>query len=805
MTSPSKLSELTIINKYLLSIPDKEWEQPQPFFFRLGGQVLDVLINKIEKDDSKNYRYLTRRALLFFDCMLRVIDEPPLITTLIFSSKRFKELQLLFYGALGSKKFCALSKSNRPVIIYSFYRLILSLQEGYQIQLPDYQPDTYRMPPQHLIDLFDATPLNSEQVSLLKPYFLTSKDGFKYNVLLQPMFSVMGKSFTDKFHDGLCQIARSKARDAALKNFGTTFSKFLKYQADQGTPVTHFDLLQSSFVQSLLVNLMEYHFKKLIRSKGVIQEVTLSSLQRVWSRYILYWKKLSNKKIIAAPQIAFPTGNPNLCNFGRIGHRRTRLTADGTSELITHKLITPVPLHITDEQATKLIFEQIKNKFQTVQCWLKNYIDNLWNDYQEGLRIGAEIGTLPSDEALTQLMNPRRCNDAMRFTLRYFQECHGRYTDTIAHNTLAFPLDSKRTRVSKQKLSRLLGLPSRFDALAQMAYLATVDGRFSEAALANAHLLDQNGKRINAVNTDSGITISVLKERNAGDGWADIILKDEAAASVNRWIELSSPIRRYMHDNKIKGWQNLFLYMGTSMGCPSTYSRTSWVSNAFRAFVSNHKAALGEIADTLTISRIRSTRGVLVFLEKMDINAMARELGNVPNTSMRHYLPDSLWEYFANRWIKIFQNLLIVEATKDTPYLQRGLNFKTADELDEFLKNHAIRSLIPKEGALDSEFQVAAVTVDSKGIPTNQPDVSEVMIAASRGIFTALLSVKGAVQKAATLGLPIHAKALFWSEFTIRLQHHIESSAYKDRNIKKLLREAAQEAFPEAYMRIICE
>lgn len=804
MTSPSKLSELTIVSRFHLRATYKEWEQPQSLFLKLGGPVLEALINKIG-DMKFNYRiHLSRRALLLFEVMLRVIDEPPLIKPLVLSTKRFQELQLLFYGALGSQKFCALSELSRLPIIYRFYQLMLAIQDDYHFQLPDYQPALNKMPPQPLIDLFDSTPLNGEEVSLLRPYFLTSKSGINYNVLLRPMLSVMGKEFTDRFHEGLRQIARPKAKDAALRDFGTSFASFLNNQANHGKLVTPVDLLQSDFVQSLLVDFMEFHFTKILRMQGGPQEGTLSYLQKRWSKYSLNWKKLSDKKILAAPQTAFPAGNTKLFKHGELGHRRTRLTESGTSELITNKLVTPVPLHVTDEQATKLVFEQIKKDFHVVQLWLKRYIDKLWEDYQEGLRVGSEMGPLPSDEALIQLTNPTRCNNALGFALKYFQERHGGYTDTIAHSTLAFPLDSERCRVSKRKLSRLLGLPSSFDAMAQLAYLASVDGRFSLSALSTALLFDQHGKRINAVNSDSGITISVLKERNASDGWADVILRNEAAASITRWIELSAPIRRYMKDNAIEGWQNLFVYTGSPIGGPSIYNRTSNINTTFRNFALNHKEALGDLANTLTIPRIRSTRGVLVFLETMDIHAMAKELGNSSGTSMRHYLPDSLWEYFANRWLRIFQNLLVVEATKDTPYLQRALNFKTADELDEFLKNQAIRPLIPIERIVDSELPAVKATADNGGKPNNRPVVSEVMIAASRGIFAVLLSIKGAVQNASASGLTIHEKALYWSEFAICLERHIESNTYRDRSIKKLLKEAAHDASPESYMRVVC-
>ena len=77
------------------------------------------------------------------------------------------------------------------------------------------------------------------------------------------------------------------------------------------------------------------------------------------------------------------------------------------------------------------------------------------------------------------------------------------------------------------------------------------------------------------------------------------------------------------------------------------------------------------------------------------------------------------------------------------------------------------------------------------------------MVAASHEIFVTLLSVKGAVELAFAGGQDVHDKALYWYEFTKRLQGHIESDAFVDRGIKKLLKNAAADASPDNYLKAI--
>jgi hypothetical protein len=178
----------------------------------------------------------------------------------------------------------------------------------------------------------------------------------------------------------------------------------------------------------------------------------------------------------------------------------------------------------------------------------------------------------------------------------------------------------------------------------------------------------------------------------------------------------------------------------------------------------------------------------------MDITQMARELGNTNETSLRHYLPDSLWEYFTTRWVRIFQNLLIVEATKDTPYMQRALHFSSAAEMDEFLKNHATTPLIPKEKEVS---EPSAVTGTGRA-------PSELMVAASPGIFATLLSIAEAASQAAALGRALTPQALYWTEFSKRLKAHVESAAFHDRSIKKMMSAAAANTSPANFMEVVC-
>lgn len=743
---------------------------------------------------SPGFQGSMKRAVLLFDCLLRVIDEPSVSSSIAFATTRFRELQVLFYGALGSDRFIDASETTRIGWAYAFYTVLKRLDTKTPVMLPDHRQKAACAIPEEFVHAFEQLKFDDEQVRKLRPYLLQAKSGVKYNVLLGDMVPIFGEQFTNEFHEGLCTIARPKAKDAALRDFGTTFTRFVCHRASNHQPISPELLTEPAFVQTLLVDFMEYHFMKMTRRKDGAQEGTLGSLQKLWSRYQNYWNALVRQKIFAAPSSAFPAGNPKLLADDSIGHRKVKTDDTGNTTVISHKLITAVPLHLTDEEATKLIFEQLRSDFTKVQTWLRDHLDSFFFDYELGHTLAAEAQDLPANDKLEQATRVVSGDCGFPVAIKYFKEVHGGYTDTSRIPTTVYPDLAARSRISKARLARYLGIPGRQEAMAFMAFLASLDGRFSESALATAKLLDGTGKRINAVETDAGLTLTVLKERDAGDGWHDVLLKEESANVVRRWIEVTAPIRKHMKDHGVSGWQNLIIYTGNPLGAPAHFVRSSNINSTFRHFALAHETQLGSLAAHVTIPRIRSTRGVLVFLETMDITQMARELGNTNETSLRHYLPDSLWEYFTTRWLRIFQNLLIVEATKDTPYMQRALHFSSAAEMDEFLKNHAVTPLIPKEEEVSEHVPIANM----------ERAPNELMVAASPGIFATLLSIAEASFQATALGRQLTPQARYWTEFTTRLTAHVQSAAFHDRGIKQMMSAAAANTTPANYMGVVC-
>lgn len=130
-------NKLTIVSRGLLRVTNEEWATPEDHFERLRDHALDLLLTAAASG-SPAVHWANRRALLLFDCLLRVIDESPMSSAIAFATARFQTLQMLFYGALCSERFIDTAETSRTSMAYNFYTVLNRLAEVTTVQLADH-------------------------------------------------------------------------------------------------------------------------------------------------------------------------------------------------------------------------------------------------------------------------------------------------------------------------------------------------------------------------------------------------------------------------------------------------------------------------------------------------------------------------------------------------------------------------------------------------------------------------------------------------------------------------------------------
>lgn len=167
------------------------------------------------------------------------------------------------------------------------------------------------------------------------------------------------------------------------------------------------------------------------------------------------------------------------------------------------------------------------------------------------------------------------------------------------------------------------------------------------------------------------------------------------------------------------------------------------------------------IVNNSYLSKIRSTVAIKIYFETESTTKMSQALGhNTYNAKLlSHYLPQSILDFYQQRWIRIFQKGLICEALKNSNFILNASNFENMNQLDLFLKNHMLKNLPDNLNNL-FEYDKDNKEFDSFFISVNKDNLM------------ALFSLKKAVNESNNKDL-ISEKAFFWLSFCDHLEKEI--------------------------------
>ena len=417
----------------------------------------------------------------------------------------------------------------------------------------------------------------------------------------------------------------------------------------------------------------------------------------------------------------------------------TNLVKNNEGVIVKNKLIVDVPLHLTDDEVIKLLFKKINKDVDTVLNWAQQQANSIYERYT---------------------MNGTKF-DHMDFDLTSIQ---------IASKYGVSP--TKKEKITD--LAHRLGLPTSYSLEPFIYLLIKEHPKITESFLFSLELYDKHGKFVGLEKTDSCVYLLGYKRRRGSErALQKVNLNEKTITLVDQIIKLTEPLRIYL---KAKGDDNYrYLFLSCEMGfshpapikdslrikiCPAACEKRI---NQFIESADNcDDREVRELIQRLTPTKFRATIGVQVYLETGSTKAMSEALGHIKYKPvlLSHYLPEPILQFFQSRWIRIFQKGIVCEAMKDSSLLLRASNFKTMDEIDLFLNNHALS--LPDDPA-------------ETGADENI-DVCQVYISVDENILTALLSLKVAVASADHN--KISAKALYWSTFTSLLTVEIEKNSF---------------------------
>ncbi|AWG77813.1 hypothetical protein C4C99_RS07550 [Vibrio parahaemolyticus] len=707
-------------------------------------------------------------AMKLFECFCDITQQK--VTFLTLQHPHFVDLTFGFLGALFSSDFCEHGDDTRWNLALAFFAGAVRVNTHFG---HDGTPSTLREIREKCIQEWESVRPDVCMVRVLywNGFKVVSRKGMTSHLALQRVHEAYSPKFAHDIYKHLARHFRSQAKlNLTLHN------KFFYFIAD------HSDVYsEADFNSPQKIEIIFKDFLKKVFFEAHAKNHNLQSLSKAWNS----WCNSIEAPLIKSGAWVMPISNqlPRV-RLPSIKGSQTRIKKSSEGIEVKQKLITDIPLHITDQQAIELLFHQINNDIDLVVNWAKYNADDLWERHllmKERAKRGSVIKGVEKGVSSEKLLD----DISKTFEVEGFSDRFGKKFET---------------RYTSKELLKELGLPSKSNDFASYKFLLINEHPAITTEFINSvELYDTKGNLSGFIKLDDATYLVGYKDRR-GKALAEqkIKLNAESTRLINQVIALTIPLRERLKVDNDDNWRKLFLCCGGKFRTPlpTTYvafnetqrkKRDKFYLTTFKElsrFTDKKDEDLHRFLQRVSLSTLRASCGVRVYLETLSVEEMAKALGHVryDSTLLEHYLPEPILAFFQSRWIRIFQKSIICEAMKDSVYLLEATKFKNMDELHEFLENHALKNI--PTSVTDSE-------IDNISPKTEK---SQVYFAVDKGILTALLSLEGAVKSVPDKS-KLNGKAIYWSNVSEMIVKEIERG--KDRNLKFQLSQAQKKVNPK--------
>ncbi|CAD6542904.1 hypothetical protein [Paraburkholderia metrosideri] len=454
-------------------------------------------------------------------------------------------------------------------------------------------------------------------------------------------------------------------------------------------------------------------------------------------------------------------------------HRRVE--KDGT--IVVTKLLTDVPLYISNEQAVQLLYHQVSEDVEAIRRWALREVNNIWNRRQRRIEL-AKAGTrkeIRPNVSIGRVDSVKRGSPNWEANACATFEHHGfvpsREGDLRSHYPA--PLG--------ELASDTFGLPVKSALIPHMTLLVLAHPKLTASFFEELMLYEPNSELAGIGQTDIGWVLDGHKLRK-GPATANqqIHLSTEDSNVIAQVIELTRPLRDYLKRRKDQTWRYLFLQCGKGFSypmrvCPpeeTSYRReTGAMAASFLASQVIPADSVERLSKSFSLTTLRASVAVCAYVKEPSIRKLAELLGHesVDMRLLKRYMPPALLDFFQNRWVRLFQCGILLEALKESPFALPATGFTTLNEMTQFLENHAL-----KWRPRDYATQPAAKAKAKAKAKVGHFD-DEVVFSVCVENLTILESLRLAVEQPA--GRTVSRLARMWRDFSTGLFNYIEQSS----------------------------
>lgn len=556
-------------------------------------------------------------------------------------------------------------------------------------------------------------------------WHVMSQDGISRRYPLQKIYDAYGKEFALEVHGFIEKYALTKIDStlrSSLEQIIMLFDEFacavdnveeLKYCLNYGNAYYFMHNIYHRFFAKRLASGYQAH--------AAIKD---------WSRMVAQYSKcFVESGLFEEPLYPFV-----IPKFKKPKENNKSLPSGGSfTKEEQDQLYGHIPLYIKDEEVVTKIQKRLENEFEHIENALNNYVNTYIQQYQIAEALPGCVKDSLYGDSFDQ---SNKINTGVGFA--------GNTLSTLKHYGIGQSLNSlvdlSGKEVDGRKFSNyVLGTKNRIEAFEELyrvnksfiiavyVLLVLEHPSITPGWLEAWELYDKHGVMTGYKQAGKHWIISSFKKRRgATQAQQDIVLTDRTKYLIDMLINMTSFERSCLKLKGDKNWRFLHLYASINKvnivsqlsGSLLTNTETTGlltlkVELSKTQYDVNKKAYLDSneidaLISVFSLRNIRKKKGIHTYLETRSIQEVSRKLGHkqVNLEVLEAYLPQSLLNFFNDRWVRIFQNSLMFEAMKDSDLLNEAFDFDI-QHLEKFLENHKMREfpkhMMEMEGAKSKE------------------------------------------------------------------------------------------------------
>lgn len=753
----------------------------------IDAKVLLLLSNAGEAQTHQWAKARIQHALRLFECFLQITRQEFSVSTL--NSVDFLPLAKDFLGALRSPRFWDASDKTRSTASRAFIEMCVAVREPYSAF---WSNDDLKFVTESLgktiiddADHFETRQLDEEKVWMWRGWKIVDLKGNAQWLPMLRLYNRLGQTFTDRLFFE-CQIYCNARRHGVP----LPFLELCRFIGDYSADISAARFLDRQFITIFWRDFLVHYFTHGYSNGDGSSVATLTT------RWRGNFPAFVQQHLVATGIFAAPIGNFPMPKAKKVHGAKTNIRHDKHGQEVKTKLITHVPLEIKDEQALTAIFDRINTDVFTLTTWATHAASDLIARFERGQLLArcGKVRTIQEPSVNTgSKWETNRANPNYLANSAATLAHHGYLTRIETTVRLMFALPLSKTAFE-------LGMPTTGALIPHCILLVSEHPSITPAFLEQLELYDRNGKLTGFIEADGGFRLSSWKRRRgSANAEQTILLNEKTAVIVQQIILITQSIRQYLRDRNNDDWRYLLLTCAQGFASPkrirrlasetSISSRLDALSKSLTCYSTLSLIESRELLSRFNLPSLRASVGVLIYLKNQSVTEMSKALGHVRYSPalLERYLPGPIIEFFQERWIRIFQTGLIVQAMEKSVNLIQASGFADMDEIDEFLMNHSVKKNL---------------FVTPKVDPIEERENTEVIFSVNREIVTLLNNLSIAVGKTART---VHPKARYWASIAENVIAYMRTRQLHRDDFRDYLEYATAHQDTEAMEKIIYE